>query len=358
MADALKHVYTRTYLKQVAAALVTADVAFPTQRFLRSVFDKQWPQRELKDRMYHITDVIMQCFDQNYKRAVKAMKQAAPHFGSYEAMFFPAIVEVYGINDWRTSLPAMALFTQYSSSEYAVRPFIIQDQDRMMKQMLQWSSHRNHHIRRLASEGCRPRLPWAPALPALKQDPQPILPILEALKQDASEYVRRSVANNLNDISKDHPDLVLQIAKSWLGQNADTNSIVKHACRSLLKAGNKQAMLLFGYADPSAVSISNLSIKPKRIKIGDKASFDFTLSCKADAAIRIEYAIDYLKKNGTHNRKVFKISETDNSESQRLITRRHDFQQRSTRIHYPGKHHLHIIINGVVKASIDFTLLA
>jgi 3-methyladenine DNA glycosylase AlkC len=88
----------------------------------------------------------------------------------------------------------------------------------------------NHDVRRLASEGCRPRLPWAMALPQFRKDPSPALPILEKLKNDESDYVRKSVANNLNEISKDHPQLVLDICERWYGQTANTDWLVKHAC--------------------------------------------------------------------------------------------------------------------------------
>jgi 3-methyladenine DNA glycosylase AlkC len=129
-------------------------------------------------------------------------------------LFFPDFVETYGLEHWDRSVAALEKFTRMSTSEFAVRPFLKRNQPRMMAQMAAWSKHESEHVRRLASEGCRPRLPWADALPALKRDPAPIWPILEQLKADPSEYVRRSVANNLNDISKDHPEQVLAIAQA------------------------------------------------------------------------------------------------------------------------------------------------
>ena len=357
MATPLKEVYTRSYLNEVASACQTHERSFPISRFLKRVMDKDWPERELKDRIYHIADVLMECFEHDYAAALKTLKLAAPQFGSYEAMFFPAVVERHGLRDWKRSLPAMAHFTQYSSSEFAVRPFIKQDSDRMMAQMLKWSTHKNHHLRRLASEGCRPRLPWAMSLPAFKNDPQAILPILENLKCDDSLYVRKSVANNLNDIGKDHPDLLLRIAKKWQGKHQHTDWIVKHACRSLLKAGNSEAMQLFGYASPDAFSVSSLQIKPKRVAIGQRAEFTCTVQGPVGASLRLEYAIDFLKKRGEHSRKVFKISEGILNDAQKTIVRKHSFEQRTTRTHYAGKHHLHIIVNGVLKASTTFNVL-
>src|SRR5690606_35694045 len=143
--------------------------------------------------------------------ALAILRAASPALNGYgfATMIFPDFVEVYGLDDWDASLPALAQFTQQSSAEFAVRPFLLRDQPRMLAQMALWAEHDSEHLRRLASEGCRPRLPWAMALPALKADPTPILPILDRLKDDPSEYVRRSVANNLNDISKDNPQIAL-----------------------------------------------------------------------------------------------------------------------------------------------------
>ena len=122
-------------------------------------------------------------------------------------------IEVYGLGYPEESLHALEQITRLVSAEFAVRPFILRDPDRTMEYFRRWSLDENATVRRLASEGCRPRLPWAVALPMFKKDPSPLLPILENLKDDASLYVRKSVANNLNDISKDHPDLVLELAR-------------------------------------------------------------------------------------------------------------------------------------------------
>ncbi len=134
-------------------------------------------------------------------------------------MVFTEYVENFGLEHYDISMSAMEFITQFISCEYAIRPFIIRYPGKAMKQMLQWSKHESLHVRRFSSEGCRPRLPWAMALPALKKDPTLILPILENLKDDSSEFVRKSVANNLNDIAKDNPDTVLGIVKRWQGNS-------------------------------------------------------------------------------------------------------------------------------------------
>ena len=169
------------------------------------IFDNNWKDKALKQRMKHISASLHHYLPMQYSDAIQILMKSSSKFRGFQYMFFPGFVERYGLNQYETSIQALEHFTKHSSSEFAVRPFITKYNHKMMAQMEVWAESDNHPIRRLASEGCRPRLPWATALPEFKQDPAPILPILEKLKNDESEYVRRSVANNLNDISKDHP---------------------------------------------------------------------------------------------------------------------------------------------------------
>ena len=144
-----------------------------------------------------------------------------------------------------------------------------------MEQMYLWSRHENEHVRRLASEGCRPSLPWGQALVRFKKDPAPILPILQQLKADPSPYVRKSVANNLNDISKTHPDLVVKMAKEWYGENEFTDWIVKHGCRTLLKNGNCEVLAIFGYHNADCIHVSSFQLGKTSISLGEDLTFSF-----------------------------------------------------------------------------------
>jgi 3-methyladenine DNA glycosylase AlkC len=242
-----------------------------------------------------------------------------------------------------------------------VRPFIVKYPDEMMKQMLVWSKHTHWGVRRLASEGCRPRLPWAMALPNLKENPAPIFPILENLKNDPSRFVRLSVANNLNDIAKDHPQTVLDLAKRWKGESEEVDWIIKHGCRTLLKQGHPEVMELFGFDPVKGVCIENFQISSPEVKIGDSLEFSFNLLNNNDrkAGIRLEYGIYYQKANGTLAKKVHKISEkeyTGNSTTQ--ITRKHSFRVVTTRKFHPGLHQVAVIINGNEFEKHNFELIA
>jgi 3-methyladenine DNA glycosylase AlkC len=227
--------------------------------------------------------------------------------------------------------------------------------------MLQWAEHRNEHVRRLASEGSRPRLPWGMRLPALIADPSPLVPILEKLRADPSEMVRRSVANNLNDIAKDHPAFVLDLARRWHGENDATDALLKHACRTLLKRGDAGALRLFGHDHEVQARIIDLRLSETRLPIGGTLGFSFTVALKQKEAakLRLEYAVDFVKASGATSRKVFKISERRFDAGERArIARRHRFTDFSTRKHYAGPHRIAMLVNGIERATRTVRLVA
>ena len=217
-----------------------------------------------------------------------------------------------------------------------------------MVQMRQWSLHESAKVRRLATEGSRPRLPWAMGIPMLKIDPSLILPILGNLKNDPSESVRRSVANNLNDISKDNPEVVLRLAKEWLGQSKETDALVKHGCRTLLKQGHAGILNHYGL-DTIGLVFTDFYISTPIVNMGDAMTFSFFIQNNnaADKTLRLEYGLYYKKANGTLARKVFKISERIYKGAERVvIERKQSFRPITTRVFHSGEHQLSLIING------------
>ena len=352
MAELLKHRYSKFYVAQLATAIKRQTPKFDRAAFEHAVLGNGWVRLELKQRMRRISESLGKFVPGDYRQQLAVLSKAAPDFGGFEAMFFPDFVAEYGLGDFAPSVAALELFTQFSSSEFAVRPFIVRHGKRMLAQMLRWTRHPNEHVRRLASEGSRPRLPWAMALPQFKLDPRPLLPILEALRADPSEYVRRSVANNLNDIAKDHPDLVLEVAQRWLGQSAETDRLVRHACRTLLKRGDQRALRLFGQHDDVAVTVTAFKLGAKQIPIGADLGFTFALRAASDTAARVEYAVDFVKSGARSSRKVFHVGVKALAAATPLsIARRHRFRDFTTRRHYTGKHRITILVNGVEKAS-------
>ena len=361
MAEQLKErFFTQQSINQMADAIGEYYPPFNKEKFLELIYDPTWKQLELKEKMYHTTKCLHQTLPENYGEAIAVLENAAPDVKGFEAMTLPDFVEQYGLDeDWEVSLHALRVFTRYSSSEFAIRPFLLRDPVRTVEFLLSCAKDQYHGVRRLASEGSRPRLPWAMALPEFKQDPAPIIPLLEQLKDDPSEIVRRSVANNLNDISKDNPEIALGICEEWYGAGKERDKIVKHACRTLLKAGNKRAMVLFGYCDPTHLKVENLKTQEESIKIGDHQFFLFDLLIPGNEKennVRLEYAVYYMKANGKHSKKVFKITENKYPPGTHSFKRKQSFKNFSTRKHYAGEHQVGIIINGEEKAKISFNL--
>jgi 3-methyladenine DNA glycosylase AlkC len=356
--EPLKNLYDEAFADQLIAELNRQYPLFDGGSFKERLFDSAWPARELKQRMRHITVTLYGLLPTDYQQALAILKPVSTRFSGFEAMFFPDYVECYGLEHYQASIAALEHFTQYSSSEFAVRPFIERYGDKMMSQMQLWAESDNHHVRRLASEGCRPRLPWAMALSAFKKNPEAVIKVISKMRCDESEYVRRSVANNLNDISKDHPARLLTIAQAWLGHNAKTDWIVKHACRSELKKGVPEVLHLFGLTAPEHIEITDFALQPE-VRVGGELAFSFQLisSNRPLGRLRIEYAVDFLKSNGKQRRKVFKISESDYCDLQKKITRCHSFRVISTRKYYPGEHALALLVNGVELTNGRFTLL-
>lgn len=357
MPEPLKNLYSKELITDLGGEIKKRYSAFDKRSFTKDVFDRDWKDRELKQRMRHIAECLHRHLPVSYKKAISILKPIAKNNSGFEYMFFQDFVECYGLDDFATSIPALEHFTKFASSEFAVREFILQDEKRMMEQMLHWAGSDNHHVRRLASEGCRPRLPWAISLPVFKKDPQPVLAILNTLMNDESEYVRRSVANNLNDISKDNPDILLDWAGKWLCENDNTDRLIKHACRTLLKQGNQKALSLFGFSQVEHIQVSQFKIQAV-VALGQNLDFSFLIKSqkKQLGKCRIEFAISFVKANGKQRQKVFKISESDYNDNEKKINKYFSFKEISTRKYYAGEHQLTIIINGIDQISKPFKL--
>lgn len=367
MPEPLKNMFSRRLIEPFAAEVLAVWKKFPVDAFLDAVFDSGWENLELKQRVRHISLQMRRHLPTDYPEAldivVRTTRRYLDRHGeklTFEYTFLPDFVETHGLHHPDDSIPALETLTRWSSAEFAVRPFLLHFPERMYAQMLAWSRHESPMVRRLSSEGIRPRLPWGMGVPALKRDPSPILPILENLKNDPTETVRRSVANNLNDIAKDHTELVLDIAGRWLGQSPDTDWIVRHASRGLLKKGNATALAHFGFRQGvEGIDIRELQFSGK-VPVGGRLDFAFRVQNNAAAAaqIRLEYGIDYQTLSGKISSKVFKIRELELQPGQTEHIARHQrFQDFTTRKHYPGPHRLRVLVNGKALAEGEFEVV-
>lgn len=365
MAELLKDIYNEAFLREFGERIYTAYQDFPAKRFAEEVMDETFEDRKLKERMRHISIIMGKYLPSEYEEALKVLYKIEEYCSGFPYLVFPDFVEVFGQapEHWELSMAALERFTQNSSAEFGIRPFLLKDPERGMKQMAIWSKHENDHVRRLASEGCRPRLPWGISLPIFKKDPDPVLYVLEQLKEDPSLYVRKSVANNLNDITKDNPEAVLETARRWIGKNPLTDWILRQGLRTLVRKGNDEALALFGYADNSnelTVSAS-ITVTPSVIKIGETCELNYELVLKEGEPLhlRIEYGIDFVKANGTTSRKIFLLSDKTACGGAVLNGKKPcSFADLSTRRHYPGIHRIVLLVNGQETAEVKLELLS
>ncbi|WP_070136921.1 DNA alkylation repair protein [Crocinitomix algicola] len=359
MAEPLKLMYSERFIDSLSKALSEIDQNFHSQGFKNLVFNNDWNNLELKDRTKHIASSINDTLKYAYEHQVALLLKIADRFKGYTGTIFPTFVEIFGLDYPEISIQALKEFTKYSTSEFAIRPFII-NYPETMHTLLKWSKDENYHVRRLASEGCRPLLPWAMKLSAFIEDPSPIIPILENLKNDSEDYVYRSVANNLNDISKNHPDLVLSICSEWVNISKTTNWVAKHGLRTLLKQGNQKAMKIFGFGAIDSIHIQQFSLNHEKLPIGTEALLNIHINRikgKEEQKFRFEYIVGYMKKNGVQNEKVFQIKECTLAMNEELkAVKKISFKDLSTRKHYPGMHYIILKINGIKTERINFEL--
>lgn len=363
--DALKNVYSEQFFENISKGLIEVIPGFNKKKFLKGIHEEGFDGMELKQRMAHIAKVLNRFMPSDYEESSELLLKLTDQLQNaniptqhIEFMFLPEFISMFGQDHFDQSVKAMERVTQFISCEFAVRFFILRYKEKMMKQMLKWSKHQSRHVRRLATEGSRPRLPWAIGVPELKKDPSAILPILENLKQDECEIVRRSVANNLNDISKDHPDLFLNIIKKWKGISKETDAIIKHASRSLLKSGHTP-ILDFYNLNGKIIKVQKFSLGNTSVKIGDKIEFDFKVknTSSETLVVRLEYGMHFRLSNGNLSRKVFKISERNLRQGEEIaIKKSHSFRVITTRKFYPGLHKLSVIVNGKESTPLEFEL--
>ncbi len=358
----LKNLIDRPSVAEIFDAVEKHADAFDAAVAMQDVFDDQFQYLELKQRIRRVATVIREHLPGEYRDALDVLVAAAGELDEpgFTAMALNDFVEEFGTEDFDVSVPAMAVFTELVSAEFAVRPFLRSDLDAMLAVMEKWSASDRDALRRLASEGSRPRLPWGMGVPELKQRPELTERILRQLRHDPSEDVRRSVANHLNDISKDHPDYVVNVLSEWQDGSAAVAEITRHALRTLLKAGDPGALRLLGFDPDVGVVVSDLRIDPEPAPLGGSARAHWTVENPSDEPVEVmvDFRMDYYRDGKRPSRKVFKGAVLSLSGGQSEdMNRKISFAQMSTRRVEAGPHAIEIQVNGVVRASHTFEVL-
>lgn len=358
---ALKEMFNAERYRTLAKILSQDVPRFDTKRFLEMTLEGL-DKRALVQRLRRTTEALRATLPQDYVKALAYLDKLAPTFRhNFASMTLSDFVGLYGrAPEHRTrSYEALKFYTQFGSSEFAIREFLKLDLTGTLAVMLRWADDDNDHVRRLASEGSRPRLPWSFRLDAIVKDPALTAPILQKLIKDPSLYVRKSVGNHLNDISKDHPEWLI----AWLGeqdlQHPHVKWIANRALRTLIKQGHPGALALVGASGVAKLDQPTLKVSPARIQLGDRVSFVFSCVASGRKPQRwvVDYAVHYVKSSGGTTKKVFKWKVLEVAAGEKItLEKTQRIQDFSTRKHYPGKHSVEVLINGAVVAKGQFDL--
>jgi len=364
----LKSFFNAALIEEMGQAIQGVHPAFDAAGF-SSTASNGIELLELKARSAQICRTMGQYLPAEFAAAVGILERAMGNPGpprDVEIMggfqFWPHVtfLSEYGLNEPDVALRAMKEFTKHCSCEFAIRFFLIEHRERTMKHVAAWVVDEDWRVRRLASEGTRPRLPWGQQLKDFVADPSPVEVLLDGLHDDPELVVRRSVANNLNDIAKDHPDRAAAIAKRWYATGKKGSQwTVKHGLRSLVKQGHADALAVLGFEGGDKVAVEALSVTPADPKIGGASEMAFTLRNGEAEAVNlvVDYALDRMLANGKRGEKVFKLKiltlEPGETASLRTNLR---FKQLSTRTYYPGPHSVTVLINGRPAGTASFPL--
>ncbi|OIR08122.1 hypothetical protein GALL_96220 [mine drainage metagenome] len=375
MAEPFKNQINAALLRTMASHLARVWPAFPEARFLTACLEGL-DALELKERVTHVRAALEACLPNEFPTAVAILERSlapAPEgedlgglrtgpegLAGWPVWPMTDYVAVRGTGHPVRALAALREMTQRFSSEFAIRSFLDRDPEGTLRVVKTWVHDSSPHVRRLASEGTRPRLPWGLRLQRFVADPSPCLPILEALYRDPSEYVRRSVANHLNDISKDHPDLAVEIAGRWLKSgDAATRKLVSHALRGLVKAGFPPALTLLGFNGHHGIEASGFKLTPKTVALGRSVAFSCRLRNTATRRVRlaVDYRVHHVKADGRLTPKVFKGSVRSMEPGETIeVAFTHSLKRVTTRRYHAGRHRLELLVNGRMVAGADFRL--
>jgi 3-methyladenine DNA glycosylase AlkC len=372
--EPFKNLLNPQVVAHAAAALARARPDFDAKRFSR-LASHGLDALEFKARADHIAGALQACLPADFGQAASLLEAAlAPpkpvdETGLTDAhtqglagwILWPAgeYVARAGLQQPERALAALHAFTQRFTAEFAIRPFIQAHPALVFETLATWVRDPSPHVRRLVSEGSRPRLPWGLRLTNLVQDPAPTLPLLAALQDDPSEYVRRSVANHLNDIAKDHPQVVVGWVRQHLGDAPpERRALLRHASRSLIKQGHADTLALWGLGTPFKGEVA-FGLAPQRLRVGGALQLSLSLRSTARKAqpLEIDYVVHHVKANGSTSPKVFKGWKLElPAGATRELVKGHSMKPITTRRYHAGEHRVDIQINGKVVAGAAFQL--
>ena len=364
----LRDVFNERVIRKFAKDIQENFSGFNSSDFIDETVGR-FPDLGFLDRSNHVKEMLHRYLPVDFPAAVDILIRSlgpelpdpgATTWDAFVVMAECAFISEYGKKHYDVSMKALYEMTKRFSAEGDLRTFIDVDFDKTMAVLRGWCSDPSPHVRRLVSEGTRPRLPLSGRIPRFQKDPKPVIALLDRLKDGPELYVRRSVANNINDIAKDNPDIAISTLRRWRrSKNTDVQWIVRHASRSLIKQGNADALVLLGYSPGAKIDVSPITLNKKRYRIGEKIELGFSVtSHEKDAAkLMIDYVINYMKAKASRADKVFKMRDIVIApETSLAIKKSHWLRNTSGRTHYPGSHSISLQINGVRYPEATFVI--
>lgn len=362
--SAFKHWFNKELVLRLSDSLKKAYPAFNAKNF--NLVSSKLAPLEMKPRVLLIRDAMMAELPKDYLKALQILVKSAQlgNLKGFDLWPYTEFIQANGLDHVEESLEALYVLTQKFTAEFAVRPFLIHHPQKTFSTLKKWTSDDSEHIRRWASEGTRPRLPWGAKLKASIVDPTPGLEILEKIKFDDSLYVRKSIANHLNDIAKDHPDLVIETLKVWQKKatakdKAKLEWITKQALRTLIKQGYPKALDVMGFGGKAEVKLGELKLNKKKFTEKDILTFELEMISKSAKAqtLAVDYIIHYQKANNKLSPKVFKLKVLELKPKEAFtLKKNHSLKPVTTRKHYAGLHKLEIQVNGKILATVEWHL--
>ena len=330
-ANLTRHVFNNQLVSQLGLNILKyyPDFKFNNFKTYIGIFDDSIT---LNERLNLITNALTKYMPKDFCESAQIIKKTLPQYyktdnnwNQFIWMPVSNFVARNGCNEKYLSISFDLLeeITKHFTCEYAVRPFIEKFEKETINQFKIWTANKNQNIRRLVSEGSRPRLPWARQIKIFKENPLPCLELLQILRNDDSKYVQKSVANHMNDILKTNPKIALNFLRKWKKENnTNTNWIIKHALRNELKKGNIEALKIQGFSLSPKIEISEFSLSDKVVKIGDSIKFSFTLTNSGYITenLIIDYVCFFMKKIVT--KLIFGPIVIKNSQKMPLSTKR------------------------------------
>ena len=361
MAEPLKNHFDRDLIELLGRRFVEIHPEFDAAGFTEAVL-RAFPDLELKDRINLVADDLRRRLPDDYPTALDLVVRVAEtdDVEGFTAWPLCSFVERHGLADAPASLAAMERLTRRFSCEFAVRPFLEDHLELTLASMRSWTSSSDETVRRLPSEGTRPHLPWGPNVQALLDDPEIGIELLQELRHDTSETVRRSVANHLNDIARRHPDRVVEICRSWSADPQVEGSMIRHALRTLVKKGDPGAMALLGFTTSPEVAIEAFDVEPAVLSLGESIALTATITSSAavDQRLVVDFVVHHVGASGAATPKVFKWATIDLApgESVELVKRR-KIATATTRRYHAGPHRIDLQVAGLALAHTTFDLL-